>query len=654
MNTSNQSSNDFQDKDPKEALIADLKQTVSLLLFVYAVMAFFLRLFGYGLAVFSFDFFLKDKSRSIELGLLLYYSLPFLVWLYSVKGDEPEGFLRKYAIVEGVNIALGILLKLPMAFFALAFGMVFSGLFMFLGIAILGGVFLTVIAFVMKNVKEIMQLQTDIPENEARVKEEKSEKDSVLTIWGIAFRCLAKEIMQLRVDTPENEGCVKKEKNKKHSAIAMGVVVFCYLAPLLGLNLNGIEQLGTSSIRPYNLKAEIQHMTGSPDGKLLALATKKGVSVWDTDSRECVWSDDAMPVQRVRFSPSGHYLAAVGRNPDRAQSDIAVFEVQNFKRLPGFDLIQEDLSKDKIFHDISFREEEKILSVLWHEDWDWRQMTSDERSDRRRKEDEENKKNEYSGKKELFCGTYSLAGKKLDLKGIRSLLFMELKKGNVGFMPDGRQVLYVTYVPGDLKSNPYRENRFALVDADTRDYRELKLPPNYRIATPSLNREIEWFSDKAGEHIYFSAIFEAINRGSRSFQYVFCKVNLKSGAVTEFYRVSNPFEPGIRSWRRSALSPDEKKAVLLGYFFQPKKKMPLTLIFLDLKGKDPATTITRVIGGTDNFAFEILWLAPDRLAVSLKDAFALVDLKEGKWVFYQMKMQCVMNIIVMIIVISVQ
>ena len=352
MNTSNQLSTDSQDKDPKEKLIENLKQKVSQLLFVYAAMALLLRLSGYGMAVFSFDFFLKDKSRSMELGLLLYYSLPFLVWLYSVKGDEPEGFLKKYTILEGVNIALGILLKVPMAFFALAFAMHFYGLFMFLGIAILGGVFLTVIVFVSKNVRQIIQLRTVASGNEESVKEEKS---------------------------------------KKHSAIATGVVVFCYLAPLLGLNLNWIELSGTPSIRPYYLKAEIQHMAGSPDGKLLALATKKGVSVWDTDSRECVWSDDAMPAQRVRFSPSGHYLAAVGRNPDRAQSDIAVFEVENFKRLPGFDLIQEDLSKDKIFHDISFREEEKILSVLWHEDWDWWQMTSDERSDRRRKEDEENK-----------------------------------------------------------------------------------------------------------------------------------------------------------------------------------------------------------------------------------------------------------------------
>ena len=593
MNTSNQLSTDSQDKDPKERLIENLKQKVSQLLFVYAAMALLLRLSGYGMAVFSFDFFLKDKSRSMELGLLLYYSLPFLVWLYSVKGDEPEGFLKKYTILEGVNIALGILLKVPMAFFALAFAMPFYGLFMFLGIAILGGVFLTVIVFVSKNVRQIIQLRTVASGNEESVKEEKS---------------------------------------KKHSAIATGVVVFCYLAPLLGLNLNWIELSGTPSIRPYYLKAEIQHMAGSPDGKLLALATKKGVSVWDTDSRECVWSDDAMPAQRVRFSPSGHYLAAVGRNPDRAQSDIAVFEVENFKRLPGFDLIQEDLSKDKIFHDISFREEEKILSVLWHEDWDWWQMTSDERSDRRRKEDEENKKNRYR-KKELFCGTYSLAGKKFDSKGIRSLLLTrELEKGNVGFMPDGRQILYVTYVPGDLKSNPYKEQRFALLDADTGDYRELKLPPNYRIGTPSANRDIDWFSDKVGEHIYFSAELEILNKGSRSFQLIFCKVNLKTGAVTEFYRVPSTYIyiNGHLAWRRSVLSPDEKKAVLLGYFFQPKKKMPLTLIFLDLKGKDPATTVTRVIRGTDDSAGEILWLAPDRLAVSLKEAFALVDLKEGK------------------------
>lgn len=79
MNISNQLSTDSQDKDPKEKLIENLKQKVSQLLFVYAAMALLLRLSGYGMAVFSFDFLIKDKSRSMELGLLLYYSLPFLV-----------------------------------------------------------------------------------------------------------------------------------------------------------------------------------------------------------------------------------------------------------------------------------------------------------------------------------------------------------------------------------------------------------------------------------------------------------------------------------------------------------------------------------------------------------------------------------------------
>lgn len=587
MNISNEFSASSQDKDPKATLIKNLKRTVSLLLFLYVVMTLLLRLSGYGEAVFSFDFFIKDRFRSNELGLFFYYCLPFLVWLYSVKGYEPESFLRKYAIVEGVNILIGILLKLPMGFFALAFGMPLYGLFMFLGMAVLGGVFLTVIVYVSKNVKKIIQLQAG---------------------------------------TLENEECVKEEKSVAHSVIAMCMMAFCYLAPTLGLNLNWIEMLGTSSIRQYDLNAEIQHMAGSPDGKLLALGTQKGVFVWDTDSRQCVWSDDVLSAQRVRFSPSGQYLAIAGRNPDRERSDIAVFEVENFRRLLGFDLIQEDLSKDKTFHDISFREEEKILSVLWNEDWDRRQMSGRERDDLRRKENDEDPKN-GGRKRELVCSTYSLAGKGLDSKIIKNLsVWKELREGNVGFLPDGRHILYTT---ADFESERQLTNRLVLVDVETGDYRELNLPRKYHIRTPtqSLTREwIEWSSDRTGENVYFSAQLAVLNGRSLSPQYAFCKVNLKSGAVAELYRASDESV----SWRSSALSPDSKRGALLGYFFQPKKKMSLTLHFIDLQGIDPVTTVTRVIRGSEKSATDILWLAPAKLVVSLGKAFTLVDLKEGK------------------------
>ena len=97
------------------------------------------------------------------------------------------------------------------------------------------------------------------------------------------------------------------------------LMVLCYLAPGLHLSWSSItgmiDRYTASEVKVYDVGSYIAYMAGSPDGNLLALGTEKGLYVWDTRTRECVWSDDCLAVQRVRFSPGGRYLAAAGRAP---------------------------------------------------------------------------------------------------------------------------------------------------------------------------------------------------------------------------------------------------------------------------------------------------------------------------------------------------
>ena len=83
---------------------------------------------------------------------------------------------------------------------------------------------------------------------------------------------------------------------------------------------------------------------------------------------------DCLAVQRVRFSPGGRYLAAAGRGRPDGASDLAVYEVDGFRRLPGFDWPEHEEHKEKVFHDVMFRPDEETLLVLWHRTWIWNRM----------------------------------------------------------------------------------------------------------------------------------------------------------------------------------------------------------------------------------------------------------------------------------------
>ena len=61
----------------------------------------------------------------------------------------------------------------------------------------------------------------------------------------------------------------------------------------------------------------------------------------------------------------GRYLAAAGRGRPEGASDLVVYQVDGFRRLPGFDWPEHEEHKEKVFHDLMFRPDEETLLVLW-------------------------------------------------------------------------------------------------------------------------------------------------------------------------------------------------------------------------------------------------------------------------------------------------
>jgi RNA polymerase sigma factor (sigma-70 family) len=83
-------------------------------------------------------------------------------------------------------------------------------------------------------------------------------------------------------------------------------------------------------------------VVSSPDGKLLAVATRKGLKVWDLDRNEVVWRETPGEndfMSRVAFSPNGEKLAVggghyiVGGGGIGARGKVWMFDVKTKKEL---------------------------------------------------------------------------------------------------------------------------------------------------------------------------------------------------------------------------------------------------------------------------------------------------------------------------------
>lgn len=262
----------------REGMLEEIKkcrEDLFLSLLGYAVFIGVLVFFDYEEALFFLSFVSGGRAAETSvLGRILYACLPLAMALYGKKARFPGNLITVYAVVEGLQY-------------------VFLGFWVVFVLHLLGGGFDAFISLLMS-----------------------------CTLFGVPLFLLYRVWrMARRLSAVQRALGGTGSSNKWMVFLALA----CYLAPAYIPTMEGVRLqrliLDTQEVTRYELGAYITYMAGSPDGSLLALGTEKGLYVWDTTSRECVWSDDCLAVQRVRFSPSGRYLAAAGRGRPEGAMD---------------------------------------------------------------------------------------------------------------------------------------------------------------------------------------------------------------------------------------------------------------------------------------------------------------------------------------------
>jgi len=460
----------------------------------------------------------------------------------------------------------------------------------------------------------------------------------VALLLGVAFSGLSRRMFQLTQSLYSQE---KEAKDACVRGIALLVLVFCLVAPFL--SYGEIAKSVGRLINPYeNVKllkpgVEIYFIDGSPDGKLLAIGAKDGVSVWDAESRQCVWSDDNVaPAQRVRFSPGGRYLAAAGRGAPEGASDLAVFEVEGFRRLPGFNWPEEDLQKKRTFHDLAFRPDEKSLLAAWHRDWDWDQVPGGfigkaAVAIRVQEIEEALKKNPSLQDRDLpfFCTELDMvSGEVRSTKAIRDLAqnYDLLDGGGIYFSPDASYLIYPRWYN---RNNYVARHRVYRVDTNTWTEDEIWLDVKYSMFTPRGGDWYEWKFTRDGKTAYLLG-----KENGSGFVVLELDMTTKQTKELQRVRVTRSFERP--PWNRIALSPDEKRAVLLGLgetlydYGRPETRM-VSLRIWDLR-----TNTTKRFAykhdGKQSSAMRIVWLSRKTLAISMstRAGFFFIDIEEGE------------------------
>gem|GEM_PF-5241209 len=473
----------------------------------------------------------------------------------------------------------------------------------------------------------------------------------IALILAIAFAILALWIFRFSQRLYKLKNQESQNSNDFKTCAALVLLFFCHISPFI--EYKEFARQVTSSRQDYKLieihkaGSRIRHLAGSPDGKLLAIGAEKGLYVWDAETQECVWSDDALrKVHRVRFSPSGKYLAAGGRGVPEGSSDIAVYEVEGFKRLPEIEMLEEDLTQEKIFHDIAFRPDEKSVLAAWHKDWDWEQVPGGyygEDAFMRRNEEIITSNGIRKILKDLICTEWSLEeqGKSYSktIKGLATVNDLMLS-GGIGFSPSASLLLYPS-IYGE--NNLVGRNRLYLVDTQTWLEEEIMLDRKYDMLTGGGTRResywYEWKFTKDEKDIYLLAEerdIDGMGRGMNTLAYLLLKLNLETKVTQEIFRVPKTAEMRSSVWFRIALSKDEEKIILLGHtdpfnnHSRPRGKY-VVLRHIDLMTKETkqiAYLHDREINGRGR---RIIWLSEETIAVVLRedaDEFFFTNIRE--------------------------
>lgn len=245
-------------KKIRQRRVEECRARLGRLLLIYFAVIVVLVLSGGG------NFIAREGSFS---GRIVYACLPFFMWLYSQRSASPGDFVSIYALVEGVQAALLLLLMVLAAPFLADSPLHGPGLILLVLIASLVGACLglALLVSIFKEARKLVGLLRVQEKDEGEVS-----GDPWFVPVGIIF-----------------------------------LMLLCYAAPRMDFSWSRIvgvfDRYTASVVKVYDVGSRIEYMAGSPDGNLLALGTEKGLYVWDTTSRECVWSDDCLAVQRIRF-----------------------------------------------------------------------------------------------------------------------------------------------------------------------------------------------------------------------------------------------------------------------------------------------------------------------------------------------------------------
>jgi hypothetical protein len=466
-------------------------------------------------------------------------------------------------------------------------------------------------------------------------------------ILAIGFAILAWNIFQASKRLYSQKTLEKQPLNTSKTIIALVVLLFCHISPFMDYKELARQMVSSprqsyTSVKLLHAGSDIRYMAGSPDGKLLAIGTDKGLSVWDAESQQCVWSDDVLrKVHRTRFSPSGKYLAAVGRGVPEGSSDIAVYEVEGFKRLPDVELLEEDLTKEKIFHDVAFRPDEKSLLVAWHRDWDyeqipggyygaeakaiyWREGRITPIGTRRLERDLVCTELNLEGHREVYSKTIKTLSVQYDL----------LLSGGIGFSPSASYLLYPNCYS---RNNLVARNRLYMVDTRSWEEEEIMLDSKYSMLVGGgLRRYSDWYEWKITrdeKDIYLLAQ-EKIRMNTIA--YLLLKLNLKTKETQEIIKIPKPAEVSSSAWTRIALFKDEEKVALLlrgepvkNNYGKPRGELTV-LRLIDLNTKE-TELIAYLSGNKSAYGWRIVWLSEGNVAVAMyeKDEFFFGKM-EGK------------------------